>query len=233
MNKFIQWYKSFRARYIVQKRREHEYAINRYYAHLIDPFFTKLVYDLNMTPNMVTVLAGLLGIGSAVAFGFEYWLLGAILLQLHHFMDGADGNLARLTNSCTPFGAKLDQFTDQLVRLVLFVTVAMVAEVSLWTKILFILTIYVDLLVVHYYVLPFSRKHSLIRARWKAWFLERGIIPGFDVFTIYFLISVCAVLKKLELLIYIVIILKNMDWLYRVWECWKTKYILTKEKRII
>ena len=104
--KLTSWYKQFKAKYVVRQRRQHEYAVNRYYAHIIDPFFTKLVYDMRMSPNMVTVLTGLLGVASGIAFLFEQWIWGAVLLQLHHFFDGADGNLARLTNRCTSFGAK-------------------------------------------------------------------------------------------------------------------------------
>lgn len=218
-------YQIFKKKYIVQQRREHEYAINRYYAHIIDPFFTKIVYDLKLTPNIVTVIAGLLGVGAAVSFIFGYWITGAILLQLHHFMDGADGNLARLTNNCSTLGAKLDKFFDQLVRIVLFFTLAIIVDVSIWTRVLFILTIYWDLFIVHYYILPFMRRNKIKRTKWKEWFLSKGIIPGFDHFTIFFLISLGAIFQRLDIVIYIVIIFKNIDWLYRLWECLKTKYL--------
>lgn len=217
-------YKQFKGKYVVRQRRELEYAVNRYYAHLIDPFFTKLVYDLRMTPNMVTILTGLIGVAAGAAFLFRQWLLGAVLLQLHHFLDGADGNLARLTNRCTPFGAKLDQISDGIVKLVLFICLAISADVALWAKILLPLSIWFDLWIVHYVILPFARKHPLKRARWKKWFLDRGIIPGFDIFTIYFLISLSALTGWLDEAIYAIIILKNLDWLYRLWECVKTKY---------
>jgi hypothetical protein len=223
-------YQHFKNRYIVQQRRQHEYAINRYYAHVIDPFFTKIVYDLKLTPNIVTVIAGLLGVGAAIAFIFGYWIIGAILLQLHHFMDGADGNLARLTNNCSDLGAKLDKFFDQLVRVVLFFTIAIIIDVPIWAKVLFVVTIYWDLYIVHYFILPFMRKHTIIRAKWKQWFLDKGIIPGFDHFTIFFLISIGAIFQRLDLIIYIVIILKNLDWLYRVWECLKSKYYSKQKK---
>ncbi len=221
----VQRYNSFYRKYIVQQRREHEYAINRYYAHLIDPFFTKLAYDLKMTPNMVTVLACILGLSAAGAFVFEYWIAGAVLLQLHHYFDGVDGNLARLTNRCTPLGAKLDKISDQIVRLVLFVTIAVIVDVPLWARLAFVFTIYFDIFIVHYYVLPFMRRHNIIRAKWKQWFLDRGIIPAFDAFTVFFLISVFAVFQRLDILVYVVIAGKNLDWIYRVWECLRTKML--------
>ena len=218
------WYKDFRNKYIVQKRRQHEYAINRYYAHLIDPFFTKVVYDLRLTPNIVTIFNGLIGIAAGVSLLTHQLILGGILLQLHHFLDGADGNLARLTNRCTSFGAKLDQISDQIVRLILFLSISYSTDVALWAKIALPLTMLVDLYVVHRFVLPFARNYELKRAKWKQWFLDRGIIPGFDIFTVYFIISVTSICGVLNFAVYFIIILKNLDWIYRVYECMKTFY---------
>mgnify|MGYP001157855340 CR=1 FL=1 len=216
-------YIRFRNQYIVQQRRQHEYAINRYYAHLIDPFFTKWVYDLRLSPNVVTIICGLFGVAAGLSFLLQWWVLGAILLQLHHFLDGADGNLARLTNRCTPFGAKLDRWSDQIVRFVLFVSLAISVEVVLLAKIALPLTIYLDMWIIHAFVLPFARKHPLKRARWKQWFLDRGIIPGIDLFTIFFILSISGLFGWMPIAVYLIIVLKNIDWIYRVWECVKTK----------
>jgi hypothetical protein len=181
-----------------------------------------------MTPNTVTALSFLVGASAAISFGTYHWVTGAILLQLHHFLDGADGNLARLTSRCTPFGAKLDHYCDQILRLLLFVGIAWAVEMPLWAKVAFVGTIYLDLAVVHYYVLPFARSHELVRAPWKQWFLDRGIIPAFDIFTVYFLISVFALAGRLDILVYIVITGKNLDWIYRVYECQKTRLSFKK-----
>ncbi|GIN85262.1 hypothetical protein J6TS2_16480 [Heyndrickxia sporothermodurans] len=221
-------YEKFHNKYVVQKRRPQEYFINRYYAHLVDPFFTKCAYDLKLSPNIVTIMAGLAGVLSGIAFICQYFILGAILLQLHHLLDGADGNLARLTNRMTVFGAKLDKLVDQIVRFTVFFSLALVCKDPLWVKLLLFFTIYFDLFIVHYYVLPYAKKHSLIRSKWKKWFLSKGIIPAFDIFLIYFLISVFALFGKIELVIYIIIIGKNIDWIYRVWEVEKTKIHLKK-----
>lgn len=86
--KLIKRYKTFKNKYVVQERSKYEYIVNRYYAHMIDPFFTKLVYDLGLSPNMVTIISCFTGICSGLAFFYNYWILGAFLLQLHHFLDG-------------------------------------------------------------------------------------------------------------------------------------------------
>ncbi|MEK4974172.1 CDP-alcohol phosphatidyltransferase family protein [Niallia sp. FSL R7-0648] len=228
--KIVSNYRTFRSRYVVQKRRPEEYFFNKYYAHLIDPFFTKLVYDLRLKPNTVTIISGLLGVGSGISMMFQHLILAGILLQLHHIIDGADGNLARLTNQCTVFGAKLDAYTDRLVRAVVLIGIILATNEPMWIDGLLILTFIIDHLAVQTYILPFIRKYGVIRSKWKQWFLTRGVIPSFDIFTIYFLISLFAIMNELDILIYLLIILKNIDWIYRVWECVKTSIIYRRKK---
>jgi len=222
-------YKKFYSKYVVQKRRPQEYFFNKYYAHLVDPFFTKLFFDLKLTPNMVTVISGFMGVGSGLAIGTTHFTLGAIMLQLHHFIDGADGNLARLTNRCSDFGAKLDKYIDQIVRISLLGGIIVAANAPFYINIMLLTTFTLDVLVIHKYVLPFIRKNGVNRAKWKEWFLSKGIIPAFDIFTIYFTISVFCLFKRVDILIYVICIMKTIDWLYRVWECQKTS-IIRKQK---
>ena len=212
-------YWDFHDRYVVTVRRNPEYPINRFYAHLIDPFFTKWAYDLNLSPNAVTTLALLSGLGTALCLLTGEYLVAAILLQLHHFLDGADGNLARLTHRCTPGGARYDRVSDGLVRVVVFASVAWMADVSWSWRIAFVGVLVLDHLVVQNYIAPLTARVELERTRWKAWFLERGLIPGFDHFTLFFLISAFAVIGRLDLLIYTGTTLKALDLAYRVWEC--------------
>ena len=222
MQRLKQWlssYNNFHARYVVQQRRQYEYPINRYYAHLIDPFFTKVAYDLKLSPNTVTTLAMISGVFSGLVLYHNYLITGAILLQLHHFLDGADGNLARLTNRCSSFGHKYDYFSDQLVRVVLFICVAFYGDTPLWLSISFLLVLFLDVCIVDFIIVPCSKKRQLWRSRWKQWFLDRGIIVGLDHFTIFFMISIAAIFNQLIWIIYIVIILKPVDLLYRMIEC--------------
>ncbi len=94
---FAARYQDFYHRYVVTVRRHPEYAINRYYAHLIDPFFTKWAHDIGLSPNAVTTLALIAGLGCGVCLLSGSYVTAALLLQLHHILDGADGNRARLT----------------------------------------------------------------------------------------------------------------------------------------
>lgn len=223
--KVIARYRDYRKKWVPRERRSAEYFINKHYGDVVALLIVRLAYVLKLSPNMLTVASLCFGAASAGFLLAHYRIAAAVFLQLHYYFDLADGTLARLTQKSTPFGAKLDIFSDQMVRLMLFLSIAVVARVPFWVKALFVSTIYLDMAVVHWYILPFIKKHQLVRARWKQWFLDRGIIPGFDIFTVFFLITVFAVAGRLETLVYVVIVGKNLDWLYRVWECWKTAYL--------
>lgn len=216
-------YWDFYDRYVVCVRRDPEYAINRYYAHLIDPFFTKWADDLQLSPNTVTTFALMAGLGTAGCLLTGQFVWAAVLLQLHHFLDGADGNLARLTLRCTKAGALYDQVSDRLVRVVVFSAVVLAADVSAFAGVAFLGILVLDHLLVQNYIVPFMARVPLKRARWKAWFLDRGVIPGFDHFTLFFMISVFAIAGRLDLLVYTATTLKTLDLSYRLWECAKSE----------
>lgn len=214
----IQHYRDFRSRYVPVARRPYEYPINKYYAHLIDPFFTWAAFRLGVSPNQVTLFSAFGGFVAILCILNQAWWQAAVLIQLHHFLDGADGNLARLTNRCTPFGAKLDNICDRIYDIGLFAALAWVASVPLAVAIAFAVIPLVEWLLVSTFFTPIARRHTLIRTRWKAWFLDRGLIIGFDIFLAYFIMSLCLLFGKVELLIYLVLIGKIADLGYRGYE---------------
>jgi phosphatidylglycerophosphate synthase len=88
---------------------------------LVDPIATPLVRWTAMwtrgTPNQITWLALLLGLGAATCFAFGSWgwlLTGAVLYHVSFILDCMDGKLARLTGSGSVFGAWLDYVFDRV-----------------------------------------------------------------------------------------------------------------------
>lgn len=82
----------------------------------------RLLVRTPLTPNHVTLLSGLLGVGAgvAVAFGAEHpgWRLGsALLLFACVVCDCCDGQLARLRGTSSTYGAILDGVADYAVGL--------------------------------------------------------------------------------------------------------------------
>ncbi|GAA3343299.1 hypothetical protein GCM10020358_41750 [Amorphoplanes nipponensis] len=88
---------------------------------LVDPLAARLVRLVApyrwITPNLLTVLAMLLGVGSAACFLAQdrWWLIaGAALFHLSFVVDCMDGKVARLNGTGSMFGAWFDFMFDRL-----------------------------------------------------------------------------------------------------------------------
>lgn len=78
-----------------------------------------LLIKLGFSANAVTYLGLALGLGSCACFilgGYLKMVLGAILLIGYLVCDATDGNVARVTNTSTKFGAFLDGLTSLVVE---------------------------------------------------------------------------------------------------------------------
>lgn len=87
--------------------------------HLIRPFART-----GLTPNMVTGLSFLLGLGSAFTFAFAMDSmagLGAFLFMLAVLTDHMDGELARMTGQTSTVGHHLDYIVGTLNYAALFI----------------------------------------------------------------------------------------------------------------
>ena len=112
-----------------QRPRELQDPLNHYLYHPLAWRFARLLAPTPITPNMVSVL----GAGCVIAAAFAYtqlsWPVSAALgLGLHmtwHVVDGADGDLARLTGRSSPIGEMVDGLCDYLSHAVLYIMLAM------------------------------------------------------------------------------------------------------------
>ena len=75
-----------------------------------------------ITPNQVTTISLLLGVGGAILLAqgasAAYW--GALLYMLAQFTDHMDGELARLTGQTSEFGHKYDHIAGGIFETALF-----------------------------------------------------------------------------------------------------------------
>lgn len=69
---------------------------------------------LRPSPNLLSLLAFIVGITAAVLLAAGEGLLGGVLAQACSILDGVDGEVARLTVGAGPRGALLDGFLDRL-----------------------------------------------------------------------------------------------------------------------
>jgi len=91
-----------------------------------------------VTPNMVSVVGGLLVVVAAVAYvGLPWPISVAIGFALHlswHVVDGADGDLARMTGRTSALGELIDGASDYLSHIILYVilTLALSDAIGGW-----------------------------------------------------------------------------------------------------
>lgn len=89
--------------------------INRRFSLLV----TRLLVGTPVTPNMMTVVANVIGaIGVWWCFQATWTgvALGGVFLQLQSILDGCDGEIARLKFRSSRFGEWLDNILDDLVN---------------------------------------------------------------------------------------------------------------------
>lgn len=88
---------------------------------LVDPLATPVVRFLanhtRVTPNQLSFLAFLLGLGSAGAFlaaDYRWLVVGAVLFYLAFYVDCLDGKIARLKGTGSTWGQWLDFIFDRI-----------------------------------------------------------------------------------------------------------------------
>ena len=109
-----------------QRPRELQDPLNYYLYHPLAWRLASLLAKTPLTPNMVSVIGAFCVVGAAWSYaqpGFpESALLGLALHLTWHVVDGADGDLARLTGRASPIGEMVDGLCDYLSHAVLYLT---------------------------------------------------------------------------------------------------------------
>lgn len=115
--------------------REMQDALNHYLYHPLSWKLARRLASTPVTPNMVSVIGALLVVAAGVVYwGMDEWglgwpqgaLLGMALHMSWHVVDGADGDLARVTGKCSPLGEMVDGLCDYISHIVLYVLLAFV-----------------------------------------------------------------------------------------------------------
>jgi phosphatidylglycerophosphate synthase len=102
---------------------ECEGFVDRYFNRKLSRWCTRVFVMLGWSPNLITIMATVIGLLSAASFGVGTYAAGvaaALLFQLAAVIDCSDGEVARLTFTESPFGAWLDIAMDNLVHMAIF-----------------------------------------------------------------------------------------------------------------
>ena len=108
-----------------QRPRELQDALNHHIYHPLAWRLALLLARTPLTPNMVSVI----GAGFVVAAAYSYaqpgWplpaLIGMLLHMSWHVVDGADGDLARITGRASPVGELVDGICAYSSHIVLYI----------------------------------------------------------------------------------------------------------------
>ncbi len=112
----------------VRRTVEIEEFTNRYIIHPISGWLVPIFHRMDVHPNTVS----LAGAAAGVLAGLSYYnfdalpmtILGFLLMVTWHVMDGADGQLARLSGKVTASGYVIDGICDYVTFIVVYVALA-------------------------------------------------------------------------------------------------------------
>ena len=112
-----------------KRTQEIEEATNLYFIHPISRAFVTRFARWGVPPNAVSVLGMMLGAAAAMAYyAYAFWpmaVLGFVLMIGWHVMDGADGQLARLTGQTSEIGTVLDGLCDYGTFILVYLSLAL------------------------------------------------------------------------------------------------------------
>ena len=106
---------------------EYEGVVDRFFNRKISRWLTRIFLAAGLSPNVITIIATVVGLVSAAGFGIGTYgagIIAALLFQLAAIIDCCDGEVARLTFTESPFGAWLDIAMDNVVHMAIFVGIA-------------------------------------------------------------------------------------------------------------
>jgi phosphatidylglycerophosphate synthase len=113
----------------VRRSTEIEEATNLYIIHPMAARLTTLLAALRIKPNAVSLTGMAFGLLAAVCYyhyrDVRYAIAGFGLMVAWHVLDGADGQLARLTNSQSEYGKILDGICDYVTYVSVYCALAL------------------------------------------------------------------------------------------------------------
>ena len=186
--------------------------VDRYVHRPVGALIVKAVYRTSVTPNQLTYASFVLGVVAAACFCQQpraFVVAGAFIQLAANFLDSADGMLARAKGLNSRFGATLDLMLDRIGDLFLYGSTIVAyynatGDIRLAMAGLAGLAVF-NLQVTLYYLVEQYRK------------APRTGMSGETRALISWLIVVCALAARFEVLMWLMIIEPVANILYRVW----------------
>ncbi len=116
----------------LQRPSELQDVLNRYFYHPLAWRLAKRLAPLPVTPNMVSVFGACVVVAAGVFYVQPGWtiatLIGLLLHMSWHVIDGADGDLARLTRRSSPYGEMIDGLCDYASHAILYIMLGILLQ---------------------------------------------------------------------------------------------------------
>jgi phosphatidylglycerophosphate synthase len=119
----------------VKRPRELQDPLNFYFYHPLARRLARLLVPTPVSPNMVSVLSAVCLCAATACFVGLAWpvngLAGLFFMLLWHVVDGADGDLARMTGRASATGELVDGVCDYFGNTVMYFAFAFLAD-NIW-----------------------------------------------------------------------------------------------------
>ena len=109
----------------IRRNPDIEEATNLYFIHPLSARLVPLLARMGIHPNTVSITGALCGAAAGVAYYHQLIFLGFALMIAWHVFDGADGQLARLTNKMSPSGQVIDGVCDYVTFGAIYLMIAL------------------------------------------------------------------------------------------------------------
>jgi phosphatidylglycerophosphate synthase len=120
---------------VVNRPRELQDPLNFYFYHPLAARLARLLRPTGVSPNFVSVMSAACLCAAAACFVGLAWpvnaLAGLAFMLLWHIVDGADGDLARMTGKASATGELVDGVCDYFGNTVMYFAFAFLAD-NVW-----------------------------------------------------------------------------------------------------
>ncbi|MFH1770949.1 MAG: CDP-alcohol phosphatidyltransferase family protein [archaeon] len=186
------------------------------FARLFSYPFTVLFYYVRLTPNMVSLISFLVTLLASYFIVIDKLILGGILVWIGLVLDFSDGEVARLRNMQSEFGAWFDAFLDRIGELFLFG--AIIINVYSHNPKIYILVLclmaFISTTLWRYFNLVI--KTSFKENREKNYDERAKHKFGYDVVTHNLIISLAAFFNQLFFLVIFFAVVMNLAWIKNI-----------------
>lgn len=184
--------------------------------------FTVLFYRVKfISPNAISFFSLLVGLFSAILLLGGNYVLAGIIYWFSYILDLSDGEIARLRNKASKFGAWFDGILDRIKEFIIIIAASIVLylqEPSLFVFVLALLAVLGGLFWRYsalYTKTTFDTGESKPKGRYK--------LIGFDVAFQNLLISLLILFNQLVILLLLFAVLLNLVWLKNMF-FWVLRY---------